>query len=71
MPIPPAAHYNRIYSTYYYFTTWCACPDDDLEPLETEPPLMLLLVCDWIYTKVFGSCRAKPASRQSSVQSDV
>ena len=50
---------------------WCVCPDDDLEPLETEPPLMLLLVCDWIYTKVFGSCRAKPASRQSSVQSDV
>ena len=46
--------------------------DEELEPLESEPPLMLILVCDWLVTKMFGSCRAAPApSRQSSVMSDV
>ena len=47
-------------------------PDEELEPLEAEPPLMLILVCDWLVTKMFGSCRAAPApSRQGSVMSDV
>ena len=46
--------------------------DEELEPLEAEPPLMLILVCDWLVTKMFGSCRAAPApSRQGSVMSDV
>jgi len=47
--------------------------DDELEPLDTEPPLMIILVCDWIYTKMFGSCiNSKPGpSRQSSVVSDI
>jgi len=46
--------------------------DEELEPLEAEPPLMLILVCDWLYSKMFGSCRSAPApSRQSSVMSDV
>ena len=46
--------------------------DEELEPLEAEPPLMLILVCDWLVTKMFGSCRSAPApSRQGSVMSDV
>ena len=49
-----------------------AIADEELEPLEAEPPLMLILVCDWLVTKMFGSCRAAPApSRQGSVMSDV
>ena len=45
--------------------------DEELEPLDAEPPLMLILVCDWLYTKMFGSCRAAPGpSRQNSTMSD-
>jgi len=45
--------------------------DEELEPLDSEPPLMIILICDWIYSKMFGSCRKAGPSRQSSVMSDV
>ena len=43
--------------------------DSGLEPLETEPPVMFLLVCDWLYSLL--SCRRKAVTSSQSSVSDV
>ena len=43
--------------------------DSRLEPLETEPPVMFLLVCDWLYS--FLSCRRRRPASSLSHLSDV
>lgn len=46
--------------------------DEDLEPLESEPPLMLILVCNWLYDIMFGSCsKSKPVTSRQSSMNDV
>ena len=59
-----------IYNSYFFASSLTLIVSDSgLEPLETEPPVMFLLVCDWLYSLL--SCRRKAVTSSQSSVSDV
>jgi len=47
--------------------------EEELEPLESQPPFMGILICEWIAMKLCGSCFSTkpPVLRQDSSRSEV